>query len=94
MELRTESHPAVSVIIPAFRCEKTIRRAIDSVLKQTWQDLELIVVCHNTQDCAEEIAHEYEAADARVRVYSLRGGRGAGVPRNEGISKAQGSKSI
>ncbi len=49
------STPLISVVIPAFNSEKTIRETIDSVLNQTWKNLELIVINDGSQDSTLDI---------------------------------------
>ena len=47
--------PKISVIIPVYNGEKTIQKTIESVLQQTWQDFELIVINDGSQDATLEI---------------------------------------
>jgi len=78
----------VSVIIPSYNREKTILRSIQSVLDQTYHDLELIVV----DDCSTDRTREIVASvdDARVRYVCLEQNSGACVARNKGIALAKG----
>jgi glycosyltransferase involved in cell wall biosynthesis len=49
--------PLISVIIPAYNAEKTIRETIESVLNQTFQDFEIIVINDGSQDATLEIVN-------------------------------------
>lgn len=77
----------VSVIIPVYNREKTIKKAIASVLDQTWNDLEVIVVDDGSMDnSANEIK---SMKDTRIK-YIYQENAGACVARNHGLDLAQG----
>ena len=78
----------ISVIIPAYNRAHTLRRAIESVLRQTVQELEVIVVDDASTDASAEIARGVE--DPRVRCITQPGNAGPSVARNTGIMAAQG----
>lgn len=71
--------PRVSVVIPAFENEHYVRATVQSVLAQTYQDLELVVADHSSSDRTWEILEEF-ARDDRVRL--LRTPAGGGAERN------------
>ncbi|MBZ8182200.1 glycosyltransferase [Oscillatoria salina] len=77
----------ISVIIPAYNAQKTIKETIESVLKQTFPDFELIIINDGSQDSTLEIIQEIK--DPRIRVFSYQNSRQA-VSRNRGISRATG----
>jgi glycosyltransferase involved in cell wall biosynthesis len=62
------SDPLVSIVIPAYNVERYLPDAIDSVLAQTYQNWQLIVVNNCSTDRTLKIACEYSARDARIRV--------------------------
>ncbi len=62
---------SISVVMPARNSSETIEAAIESILRQTYRDLELIVVDDNSTDNTAEIAREYASADERVCVCAL-----------------------
>lgn len=78
----------VSVVMPAFNKEKYIVKAIKSVLNQTYQDIELIII----DDCSTDKTVERisEISDERMRVICLSENHGACYARNMGIEKANG----
>lgn len=84
-----EGQPKVSVIIPVYNAEKYLKEAIDSVIAQTFTDLEIICVNDGSTDHSAEILQEYKAKDTRIQVYSQANG-GASVARNEGLKHATG----
>lgn len=77
----------VSVIMPTYNRENTIRRAIDSVLCQTYANLELIIVDDGSTDMTLKIIHSY--TDRRIRFIRQEHG-GANKARNRGIANAKG----
>ena len=81
--------PAVSVITPAYNAESTLRQAIESVLNQTFSNLELILVDDGSTDGTGAICDEYAAADPRVNVIHQKNG-GVAVARNTGLDSVRG----
>lgn len=79
----------ISVIIPIYNAKEYLKRAIDSVLNQDYEDFELILVNDGSTDHSLEICEEYEKADARVRVITKKNG-GVSSARNLGIKEAKG----
>ena len=76
----------VSVVIPAFNAERFIRQALDSVLAQSWHDLEVVVVNDGSTDATREIAASYGEP---VRVAD-QANAGPSTARNRGIHEAKG----
>jgi glycosyltransferase involved in cell wall biosynthesis len=79
--------PKISVIIPVFNGEKTIKETIDSVLAQTFTDFELLVINDGSQD--ETLIVLATIKDARLKVFSYPNG-GPSICRNRGIEQATG----
>lgn len=81
----------VSVIIPAYNCEKYILRAVDSVFNQTYSDIELIIVNDGSTDgtgaILKQISERY--ADRKIEIIETKN-NGVSAARNIGISKARG----
>lgn len=80
--------PRVSVIIPTYNRADILDRAIDSVLGQTYDDLELIVVDDGSTDRTPELIAEYD--DPRLTFIEHEENRGGSVARNTGIAHATG----
>ena len=78
----------VSVIIPTYNREKLIARSVESVLSQTYSDLECIVVDDNSTDNTQQVVEAIN--DPRVRYVKLPEGKGANPARNYGVSIAKG----
>lgn len=81
--------PLISVIIPVYGVEKYIAQCLESVINQTYNNLEIIVVNDGTKDRSAEIAKEYAAKDSRIKVYDFKNG-GLSVARNRGLEIATG----
>lgn len=80
----------ISVIVPAYNVEKYIRRCLDSLVSQTYENLEIIVVNDGSTDQTGEIIEEYtERYPDKVMLYT-RENQGQAEARNFGISKASG----
>ncbi len=81
--------PKISVIIPAYNAERYIAYCLDSVLKQTFSDFEIICVNDGSKDRTLDILNEYSRKDARVRVVNQEN-QGCGYSRNNGYELAKG----
>lgn len=77
----------ISVIIPTYNREKTIKRAIESVLQQTYKDIEVIVVDDGSVDNTKEVVKSID--DERVKYY-YQDNQGACAARNKGVDLASG----
>ncbi len=60
--------PRASVLVPLHNCENTLRRSLDSVFDQTFQDFELIAVLNNCTDATEDVLEEYSDRAQNVKV--------------------------
>ena len=79
----------ISVIIPVYGVEKYIRQCLDSVINQSYKNLEIIVINDGTKDRSAEIAKEYAVKDTRIKVYDYENG-GLSTARNRGLGLANG----
>ena len=84
-----DTHPLVSVIIPAYNAEAYLRRSVDSVLSQTLADFEIVLVDDGSTDGTAAICDAYARDDARVRVIHGQNG-GVSAARNRGLAAARG----
>ncbi len=81
--------PVVSIIVPVYNAEKTLDRCVDSILKQTYRDFELILLDDGSTDASGEICDSYKEKDERVSVVHKEN-TGVSDTRNQGIAMAAG----
>ncbi len=79
----------ISVIVPIYNVEKYLNRCIDSILNQTFTNLEIILINDGSTDDSGKICNEYLKKDKRIKVYHKSNG-GLSSARNEGINRAKG----
>ncbi len=79
----------LSIVVPDYNLEKYIARCLDSLLHQTYHNLEIIVVDNGSTDSSGAICDEYAAKDNRIKVIHQEN-KGAGGSRNTGIDNATG----
>lgn len=79
----------VSVIVPVYKVEEYLRECVDSIINQTYKNLEIILVDDGSPDKCGEICDEYARDDSRVTVYHKENG-GLSDARNYGMSRAHG----
>ncbi|MEU6124082.1 bifunctional glycosyltransferase family 2 protein/CDP-glycerol:glycerophosphate glycerophosphotransferase [Streptomyces sp. NPDC047123] len=82
--------PRFSVIVPVYQVQAYLHECLESVLEQSFTDLELIVVDDCSPDASGEIIDEFAARDARVRAVHLVENVGLGRARNAGMEHATG----
>ena len=78
----------VSVIVPAFNVENCISRCLDSLVNQTLNDIEIIVIDDGSIDNTYSIAHNYSQKDDRIKVFTQENQK-QGAARNSGLEIAQ-----
>lgn len=79
----------ISVIVAVYNVEKYLKKCIDSILNQTYQNLEVILINDGSTDQSGDICNDYALKDSRVKVIS-RENRGIAFTRNEGLDTAKG----
>lgn len=79
----------ISIIIPAYNVEKYIHQSVDSVLRQTYKNLEIIIVDDGSKDSTGKIADEYSKMDNRIKVIH-QPNQGLPTARNVGMEIATG----
>lgn len=79
----------VSIIVPVYNAEHTLKRCVDSILNQEYSDFELILINDGSKDLSGSICDEYALKDARVRVIHKEN-TGVSDTRNMGIEAAEG----
>ena len=76
--------PSISVIIPVYNVEKYLERCLDSVLNQSFHNIEIICVDDGSTDSSSEILDRYAVKDTRIRVIHQEN-RGIAAARNVGL---------
>ncbi|MET9206302.1 CDP-glycerol glycerophosphotransferase family protein [Streptomyces bacillaris] len=84
------SKPRISVIVPIYQVQSFLRECLDSILEQSFRDIEVIAVNDCSPDRCGEIVDEYAEADSRVRALHLPENVGLGLARNAGMEIARG----
>lgn len=82
-------NPLISIIVPVYNSEKTLNKCIDSILKQAFDDWELLLIDDGSTDRSYEICNEYAAKDKRIEVYHKKNA-GVSSARNVGLNRAKG----
>lgn len=85
--------PKISVVVPIYKAEKFLHCCVDSILSQTFEDFELLLVDDGSPDGSGEICDAYAKADGRVHVYHIPNS-GANRAREYGVRKAHDSEYI
>ena len=82
-------NPAVSIIIPVYNSEAYLERLLESVLTQTFQDFEVLIVDDGSTDSSPSILHAFSQKDSRIHLF-FQSHLGPSVARNKGIEQAKG----
>lgn len=80
----------VSIITPTYNSEKFIEKTIQSIINQTYSNWELLITDDNSNDQTVSIINNYVINDKRIKLYKLKNNSGAGIARNNSISKSSG----
>ena len=79
----------LSIIIPVYNTSKYLRRCLDSVLNQTYKNIEVIIIDDGSIDDSKDICYEYAAKDSRIKVWCQEN-EGVSTARNKGIDQSSG----
>ena len=83
----------ISVIIPVYNAEKYIKTTLDSILNQTFKDIEIILVNDGSLDESLNICKRYQENDRRIIVLDKKN-EGVSIARNTGIEASRDRKSV
>ncbi|MGM9536202.1 MAG: glycosyltransferase family 2 protein, partial [Intestinibacter sp.] len=81
--------PEISIIVPIYNVEKYLRKCIESIQKQTFDNIEIILVDDGSTDNSSKICDDFANRDKRIKVFHLENG-GVSRARNYGMDKAIG----
>ena len=84
-----KKNPLISVVVPIYKVERYLSACVDSIVNQTYSNLEIILVDDGSPDRCPEICDEYARRDNRIRVIHQENG-GLSAARNAGIDIARG----
>ncbi len=79
----------ISVIVPVYKVEPYLRQCVESILNQTYRDIEVLLIDDGSPDRCGEICDEYARKDQRIRVFHTEN-RGLSAARNLGLKEAKG----
>ena len=82
-------NPSISIIVPVYNAERTLNRCVDSILSQTFQEWELLLIDDGSTDRSGELCDEYASKDQRIKVFHKKNG-GVSSARNIGLNYAKG----
>lgn len=80
----------VSIITPSYNCSRFIKDTIESVIRQTYQNWELLITDDCSTDNSAGIIRRYAEKDSRIKLFMLPTNSGAGIARNNSIREAKG----
>lgn len=80
----------LSVIIPVYNAEKTLKKCMESVLKQKDEDLEIVLINDGSTDASDKMIQEYKEKNPKIISYYKKKNTGVADTRNYGIKKAKG----
>lgn len=87
--MNLKGSPLVSVIVPVYNRKTTIFRCLDSILKQSYRNFEVLVIDDGSDDGTSDICRSVSKTDARIKLFS-QDNHGVSYSRNRGIAAATG----
>lgn len=85
--------PLISVVMPVYNSQDYLEKSLDSILNQTFKDIEVICVDDGSTDSSMKILQEKQANDSRIKIIQQKN-RGGGAARNRGLAEVQGKYTI
>ncbi len=80
----------VSIITPVYNCEKLLSKTIESVINQTYNDWEMLLVDDCSLDNSADIVKKYMKKDSRIKYFKLKENSGAAIARNKALKESKG----
>lgn len=87
MKFTEDMQPLISVVMPSHNAEKYISEAIQSVISQTYENWELLVIDDGSTDSTADIVRQFSKIDSRVTLYMNSKNIGVALTRNRGMGK-------
>jgi len=84
-----ENKEKVSIIVPVYNSEKYLNKCIDSIISQTYSNIEILIIDDGSNDQSVNICHEYKKKDNRIKIIKEKH-RGVSNARNVGLENASG----
>lgn len=81
----------ISIVMPAYNCEESVAESIESVIHQTYQNWELLVLDDGSKDNTLKIINKFERKDSRIKSLPNEVNKGVSATRNRGIELAKGN---
>ena len=91
MDKKDDMSKTVTVVIPIYNVEKYLARCVDSIVNQTYKNLEIILVDDGSPDRCSQMCDDYAEKDSRIKVVHKKNG-GLSDARNAGIAVATGER--
>lgn len=88
-KVKNNQNYLISIIVPIYDVEKYLRYCIDSLVNQTYKNIEILLINDSSPDNSLEICNEYAKKDSRIKVFTKENG-GLSDARNYGVTKANG----
>ncbi|WP_223847946.1 glycosyltransferase family 2 protein [Bifidobacterium reuteri] len=88
--LNEKTNPLVTIIIPVHNVERFLDECVNSVVSQTYHNLQIVLVDDSSSDSSLLMCNDWATKDDRIRVFHLDEGRGASGARNIGLDHASG----
>ena len=85
-----KNNPAISVVVPMYNVERYIKICINSILAQTFQDFEIVIVDDASPDNSYNICSELYGNNEKIRIVRHEKNQGLGPARNTGINNSRG----
>lgn len=88
-KISEKQHPLISIIVPVYKVEKYLDQCVESIVNQTYENIEIILVDDGSPDNSPAMCDQWAEKDSRIRVLHKKNG-GASAARNAGLDIAQG----